>query len=98
MSCVRLRSSHLVYALFLGLLPLLSGCVGLGGLGTERMSPEQLRELAKVKDAHVLCTKANTPYGNITNVYVNLDKGVVMEGTLNVEEGCKTTITNQRAK
>lgn len=51
----------------------LSGCT----LAAAQMTPEQLHEFAKVKDAHVGCIKIGTPYGNGTTTWANADKGVV---------------------
>ena len=72
-------------------LPLLSGCATIpGALGD--MSVEQLREIAKIKDASVTCIVFNTPYGRGLATFVNLDKGVLAAGTLTVDDQCKTTI------
>ena len=69
---------------------LLSGCVSpLSYSGT----PEQLRELAKVKDATVTCVTVGTPYGNGRALFLSLDKGVLPGGSFSVDDACKATIT-----
>lgn len=56
-----------------------------------KMTPEQLKEFAKLKDANVWCVVANTPYGKGSSVALNTDKGVA--GTLTVDDACKVTFT-----
>ena len=62
-----------------------------------QMSPEQLKEYAKIKDANVVCIVVNSPWGKQSATYVNLDKAVITSGTVTVEDGCKTVITNAPA-
>ena len=52
---------------------LASGC---GTVSMAGMSPEQLREMVKVKDANSGCIVLNTPYGRAVSVWANTDKGV----------------------
>lgn len=52
---------------------LLSGCALTAG----QMTPEQIHEFAKLKDAHVGCTKVGSPYGSGVVLWANADKGVV---------------------
>ena len=85
-----------VLALTLGT-AMLSGCSMLP-LNIEKMSAEQIREFAKIKDANIMCIKMNTPYGNATGVYLNVDKGVVPNGTVSVDDSCKATVTNATPK
>lgn len=71
----------------------LSACAGIPG-NPEKMSPEQLREWAKDKNANIACGIANTPYGKGVATYVVLDKAVIPNGTISVDDQCKITITN----
>lgn len=67
----------------------LAGCAQ---FDLSRMTPEQLREYAKMKDASIACVIANSPYGKGTGLYVNLDKAVIPAGSLTVDDACKVTI------
>lgn len=71
---------------------LVGGCMSGGTMLADpaKMSAEQLREFAKLKEANVWCVVANTPYGKGTSVAVNADKGVM--GTLTVDDACKVTL------
>jgi starvation-inducible outer membrane lipoprotein len=71
----------------------LTACVSLPADPT-KMTPEQLREFAKDKNANVTCGVANSPYGRGVMVSVTLDKAVVIDGTVQVDNECKVTITN----
>lgn len=77
-----------------GLSLLLGGCGGLKPIDYVAMTPEQIREFAKIKDASIMCIIANTPYGKATAVYANVDKGVASNGSVTVDDQCKTSITN----
>lgn len=79
---------------FAPLFLLLAGCAGQGLQG---MSAEQIAATAKMKDANVTCVIGNSPWGRLTTVYVNVDKSVVVNGSVTVDEGCKTTFTNAPA-
>lgn len=81
------------YASLLGSLILLTGCAGLFG-PTASMSAEQIKELAKIKDASITCIIANTPYGKGSALFLSLDKGVMVEGTIQITDSCQTTITS----
>lgn len=72
-------------------LPILAGCPTLPA-NPEKMSPEQLREWAKDKNANIACGVGHTPYGKVTALYVILDKGIVVNGTVTVDPECKVTI------
>lgn len=72
---------------------LLSGCVGVPG-NPEKMSPEQLREWAKDKNANVACAVVNSPYGRGVATYLVLDKGLVVNGQLSIDGECKVMIQN----
>lgn len=77
---------------------LFAGCMGNLPGNPTHMTPEQLREWVKDKNANVGCLVANTPYGKGNTVLMVLDKGIVVDGTIVIEDNCKVTITNQRQK
>lgn len=68
---------------------LLTGCT----LAATQMSADQLKEIAKVKDASVTCIIANTPYGKATALFVNLDRGVIPAGGITVDDACKVSLS-----
>lgn len=78
--------------LTLALCVLLSGCAGFGSV---MGSPEQLKELIKVKDA--ACTKVVGVYmgATITLTAINVDKGVpgTHGGTVKINADCATEIS-----
>ena len=73
---------------------LLTGCSAMMPVHFDKMTPDQIKEYAKIKDASVMCLIANTPYGQARALYVNVDKGIVPNGTVTVDDQCKATITN----
>lgn len=70
-----------------------SGCT----LAAGQMTPEQLKEFAKVKDAHAGCFRLGTPYGNNTTTWINADKGVVGKVTAKCD-GMEMTIEGPASK
>ena len=70
-----------------------AGCATLPANPTA-MTPEQLREWVKDKNANISCGVINSPYGRGVAVYVVLDRGIVVNGTVVVDDQCKVTITN----
>ena len=68
---------------------LLAGCAspGTGIVG----SPEQIREMAKIKDAVAICVQANTPWGPQRMSVVSVDRG--LSATVSVDEQCKQTLS-----
>ena len=72
---------------------LLTGCMTLPA-DPAKMSPEQLKEWAKDKNANIACGTYLSPYGKGVGTYVVLDKGVVFNGTVSVDSECKVTIQN----
>ena len=72
----------------------LAGCVSVPG-NPEKMSPDQLREWARDKNANIACGVINSPYGRGIATYVVLDKGVVFNGSVSVDPECKITVTNE---
>ncbi len=79
------------------LLLALTGCAQLPGDPTH-MSPEQLREYAKDKNASVQCVIVNSPWGRGVITSVNLDKTVLFEGAVTVTNECVVSITNDSRK
>lgn len=75
----------------------LAACVSVPG-NPEKMSPEQLKEWARDKNANIACGVINSPYGRGIATYVVLDKGVVFNGTVAVDPECKITVTNDSNK
>lgn len=71
----------------------LGGCAAGGTMLADpsKMSAEQLKEFAKLKEANVWCVVANTPYGKGSSVAINTDKNVA--GTLKVDDACKIEYT-----
>lgn len=80
-------------ALLVGALGAL-GCASLPA-NPEHMSPEQIREWVKDRNASVLCAVVNTPYGRGYVLALGLDRGIVLNGTLVVDDACKVTIQSQ---
>ncbi len=74
---------------------LLAGCTG---MGAQNMSAEQISASAKAKDANVVCVVGTGPWGKAATVYLNVDKSVVMNGSVSVDAECKTTFTNAKDK
>ena len=71
----------------------------MGGGGLAGMSAEQITASSKIKDASVACTRATTIYGSVTSLWVNLDKGVLAQGSVTVAPDCQSvTINNAPAK
>lgn len=72
---------------------LLTGCAGLFGQPSVKdMSSDQIKELAKIKDASVICIVANTPYGKGSALFFSLDKGVLPSGIMTIDDACKTMV------
>lgn len=80
----------------LGLALLCTGCVTGGSLpaNPEKMSAEQLKEWVKDKNANAGCLVANTPYGKGNSVFLALDRGIVINGTIIIKDNCEITIIN----
>lgn len=71
----------------------LSGCATLAG-DPAKMTAEQLKEWVKDKNANLSCGVFNSPYGRGVMTYVVLDKAVVVNGSVTVDNECKVTVTN----
>ena len=82
-----MRNNATRMAFLFALALLTTGCTaGLAG-----MTPEQLREAVKVKDANAGCIVLNTPYGRAVSVWANTDKGV--NGRVAIKgDTCDTTL------
>ena len=73
----------------------LSGCASmLGTAPVQEMTAKQLHEFAKIKDAAITCINIGTPWGRQSALFLNVDKGVVINGALTVDPDCKATMTN----
>jgi hypothetical protein len=73
---------------------MLTGCMATLPGNPEHMTAEQIREAVKDKSAHIGCGVVNSPYGRGVAVFVTLDKAVLINGTVVVDDQCKVTITN----
>jgi hypothetical protein len=71
----------------------LAGCAGMTG-----MTPEQLEAAGKAKDVSVMCLQANGPWGKGQTIYLNIDKSVIRDGSIAVDDACKVTFSNKDAK
>ena len=87
-----MRILVLILVLILGT----AGCVSLPANPTN-MTPAQLKAWVADKNANISCGVINSPYGRGVGVYVVLDKGIVVNGTVTVDSECKVTITNTPA-
>jgi hypothetical protein len=78
---------------------LMGGCVTGGTLpaNPSKMSAEQLKEWVKDKNANAGCLVANTPYGKGNSVFLALDKGIVVNGTITIKDNCEIVIQNAPA-
>ena len=73
----------------------LRGCASmLGTAPVQEMTAKQLHEFAKIKDAAITCINIGTPWGRQSALFLNVDKGVVINGALTVDPDCKATMTN----
>ncbi len=79
--------------LVLALAVTLTGCLSIPA-NPERMSPEQIHEWVKDKSLAATCATMNTPYGRGIVVHVGIDKSVVPNGAVQVDDQCKITINN----
>lgn len=69
------------------LLALLSGCAG----GVQSLTPEQLKQMPGM----VACSRAQTPYGNVSTVVLSPDdirKGATNNYEITIEPDCKATM------
>lgn len=79
--------------LALGLVLALSGCAALP-VNYNNMTPEQIKAVVADKNMNAQCGVANTPYGKGIMVLVSIDKSVIPNGSVSVDDQCKITFTN----
>lgn len=72
----------------------LFGCAGMGAGGLEGMTAEQIGASSRIKDASVACIVANTPWGKTVSTFVNVDRTVVVNGSVTVDGDCRATFSN----
>lgn len=61
-----------------------------------KMSAEQLNAWAKDKNANIACSTFKGVYGTGVVNYVVLDKGIVVNGSVTVDQECRVVITNSK--
>jgi starvation-inducible outer membrane lipoprotein len=78
----------------IGVVCLLAGCTTLPA-DPANMSPEQLKEYAKDKNASISCVQARNMSGTVAMITVNLDKSTFVNGSVTVKPAsdCEATIT-----
>lgn len=59
-----------------------------------KMSAEQLKAWAADKNANVACSTFKGMYGTGVVNYAVIDKGILVDGTVTVDNECKITISN----
>lgn len=67
----------------------LTGCAGIGGPAIANMSPEQLYEIAKIKDASVTCFAGTYAGARVNWLNINADKGV--PAGVQIDTDCKAS-------
>ena len=72
----------------------LGGCVA---VPLDRMTAEQLKEVARIKDAGITCISLGTPWGRQSALFISVDKGVITSGSVIVDPDCKASVTNTPA-
>lgn len=77
----------------LSLLVMLAGCAGNIPADPTRMTPDQIKELAKDKSATAACTVVNSPWGVGRTIYVQFDKSTSPNGTVTVGADCTVSLT-----
>jgi hypothetical protein len=74
------------------LIVLLAGCAAM----TSSMSPEQMAQHAKDKNAVVACGNGTGPWGKVTTVYVDTNK-INDNNSVSVDSECKVSVTGTKA-
>lgn len=69
---------------------LITGCAGLG-----QMSPEQMAQNVKDKNAVAGCTTGTGPWGKVTAVYVDTNK-INDNQSVKVDAECKVEVTGTK--
>lgn len=72
----------------------LTGCVA---VPLDRMTAEQLKEVARIKDAGITCISLGTPWGRQSALFISVDKGVITSGSVIVDPDCKASVSNTPA-
>lgn len=80
--------THLTFVLILVSSIALAGCA--------TMSPEQMAQNAKDKNAVIACVTGSGPWGKATTVYVDTNKLADNQG-VSVDGECKVTATSSKA-
>lgn len=78
------------------LLPLLASCATNLAGDPSKMDAAQLKEWVRDKNANISCGVFSSPYGRTVMTYVVLDKGIIMNGTVSVDNECKVTFANTK--
>ncbi len=81
---------------YLFLLLLLAGCQNMPG--QSQMTAEQLKAVAADKNFSAVCSNVQGAWGTGKFVYANVDKSVVINGTISVDSNCVITMTNDSFK
>lgn len=68
----------------------ISGCSYL----TPQMDAKQLEAASKTKDVNAVCITASGPWGKGQTTYLNVDRTVIKNGSVQVDDQCKLTFTN----
>jgi hypothetical protein len=69
----------------------LAACAGIAA-DPSKMSADQLREVAKEKNAVISCWNGKTAAGNVTMTYVNNAQAQRFSSVTTVESDCKTVV------
>lgn len=77
--------------LCIAMLLLLTGCAS---TGSQQMSAEQLKAVAADKNFSAVCSTIIGPWGTGKFVFVNVDRTVVVNGTIAVDANCLVTMSN----
>jgi uncharacterized protein YceK len=70
---------------------MLAGCAGIGS----SMSPEQMAQNVKDKNAVVACGSGSGPWGRVVTVYVDTNK-INDNNTVSVDSECKVNVTGTK--
>lgn len=73
---------------------LLAGCALTPPADPSKMTPEQINAMAKDRGASASCTTANSPWGVGRTIMVQLDRSVIVDGSITVDAECKVSISN----
>lgn len=71
---------------------LLAGCQT---PGSSQMTADQLKAIAADKNFSAACSNIVGPWGTGKFVFVNVDRSVVVNGTIAVDANCLVTMSNE---